>query len=453
LGQPSFMDYDVLIIGGGPAGAIAALELSRGGAKVLVIERTRFPRFHVGESFLPKCLDLIRSLGLEPALRRLPHMVKLGAEFGIGNSLETTRFPFSLGLDGGRNETFNIERAAFDKMLLDSAREAGAEVIEDSSVRSVLRLSDGDVAINVDGRELTGRYLVDASGQAAVVGKHLGTHKVFAHHRKVAYFGHFHNVKRLDGDEEGYPTVAICDEGWFWLIPIDPQRTSIGLVMDADAAKRVGIPAPQMLAWGIARCPLVADRTLNARCPETNHVAADFSYTCRPYAGPGYFLVGDASLFLDPIFSTGICLGMVAAEEAAKLIGKLLREEIRPSAARRRHDRVVRAGSNVFFKFIDYYYQHSFRELFLHGQGPAQVHRAIISVLAGHVFPKLRFGLRWRLKLFDWMVRWHRRRPLVANRERFSLLAQNVEPDCDREAWSAGASFESSCGAEAEVLR
>ena len=427
MAKPSSSDYDVLVIGGGPAGATAARELARTGVQVLVLERTIFPRFHIGESFLPQNMELIRSLGLEDRLRRIPHMVKLGAEFGMGNCFETTRFSFSVALDGGINETFNIERAPFDQMLLDSARDAGAEVLENATVRNLIRLSDGDVAIDVDGRVLTGRYLIDASGQGAVVGRHLGTRKVFANHRKVAYFGHFRNVKRLTGDEEGNPTIVMCDEGWFWLIPIDRERTSIGLVLDADVAKGVAVPATQMLAWGIARCPLMVDRTAKAVFPDSNYVAADFSYACNPYAGPGYFLVGDSAVFLDPIFSTGVCLGMNAAVDAAGLIRKLLDKTIRPATARRGYIRRVRAGSGVFFKFINLFYQHSFRELFLHGQGPLQVHRAVISTLAGHVFPKPRFALRWRILLFEWIVKLHRRRPLVRKRDSFSLLGQEVD--------------------------
>jgi 2-polyprenyl-6-methoxyphenol hydroxylase-like FAD-dependent oxidoreductase len=193
-------------------------------------------------------------------------------------------------------------------------------------------------------------------------------------------------------------------------------------------ARRIDVPSHELLAWGIARCPLVADRTAAAVFPETTHVNADFSYTCRPYAGPGYFLVGDSAVFLDPIFSTGICLGMVGAIEASNNLVRVLHGRMSPGRARRRYVRVVRAGSDVFFRMVDLYYDHAFRELFLHGHGPLGVHRAVISILSGHVFPRPRFGLRWRTRLFELMVALQRRFRLVARRDGFSLVAPSPPP-------------------------
>lgn len=421
--------YDVLIIGGGPSGATAALMLARAGVRTLILEKGTFPRFHVGESFLPQNLNLIRTLGLEPKLRALPHLTKLGAEFGFGDCLDTTRIAFDTCLDGCIHETFNIARAPFDAMLLDAAVEAGADVRQNTAVKRIVRMADGDVAVEVDGRAMTGSYLLDASGQATVVGKHLGLRRGFEAHRKIAYFGHFEKVKRLCGREEGYPTIVMCDEGWFWLIPIDDRRTSIGLVLDADVARGLAVPASQMLTWGIARSALMRDRTAQAVFPERTHVMADFSYRCKPYAGPGYFLLGDAAVFLDPVFSSGICLCMMGAVEVANQLQAVLGARLSPGAARRRYARFVERSSAPFFRLVKLFYEHSFRELFMTGEGPLDVHRAVISILAGYVFPRPAFSSRWRMRLFEWLIRLNRHVPLVPRRTRFSLVNAPVADD------------------------
>src|SRR4029079_8756753 len=135
--------------------------------------------------------------------------------------------------------------------------------------------------------------------------------------------------------------IVVCKEGWFWLIPLDERRTSIGIVLDDRVARQLDVPPGERLAWAIARCPVVAERTAHAVFPETNYVAADFSYRCAPYAGPGHFLVGDAATFVDPIFSTGVCLGMMSAAEAARGVAGLIRGELKADDVRRRHIRFI----------------------------------------------------------------------------------------------------------------
>jgi flavin-dependent dehydrogenase len=210
--------------------------------------------------------------------------------------------------------------------------------------------------------------------------------------------------------------IVVCEEGWFWLIPLDETRTSVGLVMHEHLARRVGLPAGQMLAWGISRCPVVRERTADATLLTETHVLADFSYRCAPYAGPGYFMAGDAATFVDPIFSTGVCLGMMSGAQAGGAILAILREGVSPSRLRRRYIRFVDQSSSAFFRLVDLYYDHSFRELFLNGQGPLQVHRAAMSILAGNVFPRPAFALRWRFALLGLFSHINRAIPLVPRR-------------------------------------
>ena len=418
--------FDVIVIGGGPAGATTARQLALAGFRVAVIEKQAHPRFHIGESLLPRNFALLKKLGLLERARALPQTRKLGAEFIMGHGEDSgTPIWFTQQLGGGETEAFNVERAPFDKMLLEAARDAGAVIFEDAQVKQILKLGEGEVSVALHDRSvLHARCLADASGQSTVVGRHLKTRTVLPHLKKVAYFGHFTGVERLSGDMAGFISIVMCDEGWFWLIPLDERRTSIGLVMDMERAKEADVPADQMLRWGIERCPVMQQRTRVALFPESNHVLADFSYRCAPYAGPGYFLVGDAATFMDPIFSTGVCLAMMSGVQAAAAIGELVRgaTEARRQAIRKKYCAYVDGSSSVFFWLVNNYYNHSFRELFLNGKGPCNVHGAVIGILAGYVFPRPSFALRWRLKLFEWCMRINAHVPLVPRRRRFSLL-------------------------------
>jgi len=415
--------YDVLVIGGGPGGSTAAMVLARRGLKVCLLEKDRHPRFHIGESILPRTTPLIEELGLTEELAKLPQVPKLGAEFGMGNDANTMKFVFQDGLLPSY-PVFNIERSLFDKMLIDQARLAGAEVLEDTPVKSINRLEENDVEIATADRTFSARLLIDASGHSTIVGRHLKIRRNFddPELQKVAYFQHFDNVERLPGAMSGYPSIFMADEGWFWIIGLNESKTSVGFVTRPSFTKQLKVPPDRLLQWAVARCPIVRERMRDASGAADNMVLADFSYRCSPQAGPGYFLVGDAGCFLDPVFSTGVTLAMVGGNEAAKLTTDMFAGKIAPAQARRQYIDLVERSTGLLWKLIRMYYRHSLRELFLTGQGPHQVHRAIISILAGQVFPKPVWALRWRMRLFEVCVWLQQYVALAPRRARLKLV-------------------------------
>lgn len=425
--EPCRSSYDVVVVGGGPAGSTAAHLLARSGLSVLIAERSRFPRFHIGESLLPRNMPLLRDLGVTDRLASLPHTEKLGVEFALGHREDSQAFLFSDGLIDQETATFNVERAPFDATLLALAAEAGAEVVEGAPVRRLLRLDDGGADLVVGATEVSSRVLIDASGQATLVGKHLGIRRGLPDLRRVAFGRHFTGVERRPGSEAGHPAIVMMDDGWFWAIPLDQRRTSVGLVMERQTAVRAGVPWERMLDWGIARCPFLRRRMAAAEPLGELAVSADFSYRCSPFAGPGYFLVGDAATFLDPIFSTGVCLGMLSAAEAARSVTAMLLAGSDPVAERRRYQRFVERSTAPFFRLVRSYYEQPFREMLILGRGPLGVHRAILSLLAGFVFPRPPWAVRWRMRVFYAMLAVQRRLPLVPRLPAVRLLDGSAE--------------------------
>ena len=402
--------YDVLVIGAGPAGSAAAIHLSKAGHSVLVVDREVFPRFRLGESLLPHTQSVIRKLGLLDKVLARPHVIKRGLEIGFGNSnREPTAIPFAEVLGNGERTTFNIRGEVLDEVLIEGAIDAGAEVRFGESVNSILKLESGDVRVQLASCEVQARWVIDASGQACVVGRHLRQRKLMEGLRNVSYFEHFTGVDRPTGDREGYASLLMCREGWFWTIPLDDTHNSIGAVIDERLAREIPVPANQRLQWCIKQCPLMRERMENAKGPELNRVIGDFSYSCAPYAGEGYFLVGDAATFIDPVWSTGVSLGLAGGLHAAECIEGLMAGKLRPERAIAMHDKWVTRHRNIFLKLIHSFYDHSFREMLIAKHRPFGVHRGVISLLAGDVFDQLAWGVRWRWELLRWFTTMNRR--------------------------------------------
>jgi flavin-dependent dehydrogenase len=334
-------------------------------------------------------------------------------------------------MSGRKTGAFNIARADFDDMMLTEAVAAGARKLQPATVRQINHLRDGDVNLTLaDGTTVQAQYLIDSTGQATLLGKlkKWRTAMDDSHLRKAAYFSHFTHVKRLEGENEGMPTIVMCKEGWFWLIPLNDTVTSVGIVLEPNVAKQINLPANQMLNWGIERSPLMRDRMRGAQKIATDYVRAEFSYRCAPYSAEGCFLAGDAAMFLDPVFSTGVCIGMSQGKTAAEHVIRILQKNESPAKMRKSYMKYVSTSTFWFRKLIRYYYEHPFRELFLQGHGPLQVHCAVITILAGHVYPRPEWKVRWRFMYFELCKLVQRYKPLAPRRAVYSLLDAQPEP-------------------------
>lgn len=394
---------------------------------MVVLEKQRFPRFRIGESLLPRTREILRNEGLLDRLERLPHARKLGIDIGFGDGRRPPlRIRFSQVLGGGDREAFNVERAPFDAMLADAAVEAGADVRFHCPAREILALADGDVRVATDAGEVRAKLLLDCSGNATVVGRHLGTRRLHARLRNVAGFDHFTGVAPSAGVAEGevdpWVSVVMTREGWFWMIPLDGTRTSVGVVLDEASWRAIPVPPEERLRWCIEHCPVVAERMRNATGSGRNRITADFTYRCDPTAGPGYFLVGDAGFFIDPVWSTGVTLGLSSAVEASVAAERLLAGRASPERVRRAYMTWFSGRARIFSRLIHDYYDHAFREVMLHGRGPLAVERGLITLLAGSVFPRMPSGAAWRWWLMRGCVAFHRRFGLVARHRAHSLL-------------------------------
>ena len=409
------LDADVIIIGGGPAGSTAATFLARAGHRVLLLEKDRFPRFHVGESLLPYNRPLFEEMGVWPALAEAGFPRKTGAQFHLASGKKVTRFAFSNGVFTRHTEAIQVERARFDQILLEHARASGAEVREGWSVRG-FETSTGGVSVqaqspNGEVRSFNAAHLIDASGRANLTGNQQGLRSVHPEHRKMAVFAHFDGVARSAG-EAGGDTVIVRDaRHWFWLIPVSEERTSVGLVLDPADYTAHGRDAGAVFQRAVAASPLMQERLAKAARVGELKATSDFSYFNRRLADPRVLRVGDAAGFMDPIFSAGVYLAMWTGRLAADAAASALRAGHDGERTYRAYDRRVRRAMQVYWRLVGHFYTQPFMELFLEPRNGLQVPAAVVAVLAGDLEPS--WSIRWRLECFYLLVRVQKRWPLV----------------------------------------
>lgn len=352
----------ILVVGGGPAGSTAAGLLARQGFQVTLLERDRFPRYHIGESILPSCRPIIELLGAWDKIESHGFVEKGGAYFFWGEEEWEVRFS---GMDDGAN-AWQVVRSEFDEILLDHAAEVGVEVHQGTAVKE-LEFDEGrPVTARWEADGTTGRiafdHLIDASGRGGVLAtRHLKSRRFHSVFRNVAAWTYWRGGAPLDRGPAGAITVASTPGGWFWTIPLHDGTTSIGLVTGRDRFNRLrnelgGIRAVYDAA--LQECPAVLRQIEGAeRISDEMKVEQDYSYVSESFTGPGYYLSGDAACFLDPLLSTGVHLATYSAMLAAACLGSVLRGEVEETPAQDFYATVYRRAYERLLVLVSVFYE------------------------------------------------------------------------------------------------
>lgn len=406
---------DVIVIGGGPAGSTAATLLAQQGFSVTLLERERFPRFQVGESLLPYNNDLFARLGVEEQMLAGEFFPKFGAHFVTGDGSIGYRFRFDLRLSDPYRRSFQVKRAQFDDLLLKNAEKHGVDVRQETAVTSI-DLSDPDkVVVNGD---LEARFVVDASGHASVVGSRVGERADVTSLKKIAFFAHYKNVPRAEGLDAGNTVIVILRDAWFWLIPVSADVMSVGLIVDRDHYAKCGLDPQTLFEKTIAGSSWVAEKMQDAERITQIYARKDFSFRMKNMVGQNYALIGDASGFLDPIFSTGVFMAMKSADLASIGVAERLRGGSMKSL--RKYERDMQQGFDKYLRFIEKFYDRGFLEVFMQPSERWGLLDAVVGVLAGDIFAKR--GNRIKLALFFALVKLQQWRGGIAPRIQWETL-------------------------------
>jgi flavin-dependent dehydrogenase len=397
----------VLVVGGGPGGSTAAALLARKGLRVTLVEKSRHPRFHIGESLLPMNMPIFERLGVFDQVMATGRQ-KLGADFPSPNARGYTVFQFARTLNPGTGYAVQIRREELDQLLFRHAATCGAETHEETEVLRIDFAADAATARlrQADGTEQDLRvdYVVDATGRNTLLGTALRLKRKHQRHQSAALFAHFAGVQRREGEDAGNISIYRFPAGWVWMIPLPGDCMSIGAVCFPEYLKeRRGSNADFLLST-LSRIPGARDRIKAAHIIGNLHATGNYSYSCSRMSGHRWIMVGDAFAFLDPIFSSGVYLAMNSAERAAEVVADALREPHREAALQRGYARFVRRGLGRLSWFIFRFTSPAMSRLFAHPRDTLQVERAMVSMLAGDVFNSPRVW--WRLQLFKLIYLW-----------------------------------------------
>lgn len=403
------MKFDVAIIGGGPAGSTAATLLAAAGRRVIVLEKDRFPRFHIGESLLPRSMATLARMGVLEKIENAGFVKKFGAEIASGCGTKESRFYFKDGFRPRGDHAFQVSRAEFDKILLDHARESGADVREGVSVNGVT-FPGNEARLETSIGSITADFVLDCSGRNTLLASQFHLKAPYDGLNKFAVYAHYENVDRPEGMDGTLTRMIRAKDRWFWMIPLSPTKMSVGVVMDTPVFRSQRGTPEKVLSDSIAMLPVMKQRMQRSERCTPVYTSGDYSYRNSSLHGRRWLLAGDAAGFIDPVFSSGIFLAMLGAEQAADAVHAALDN---PGQARKlflRYEQRMQKVMKIYLTFVRAWYRQEFVETVLNPQNIFEIVPAVNAVLAGNIGTS--FALAWRLSIFRTIVRIQRFIPL-----------------------------------------
>jgi flavin-dependent dehydrogenase len=423
---------DVFVLGGGPGGSTIAALLAERGWNVVIAEKERHPRFHIGESLLPLNIPLLQHLGVYEHVKRIG-MPKYGAEFNSPEHGPPVTFDFSKAWDKAYPNAFEVRRSEFDEILFRNCAAKGARTFEECRVMNVEFPAREDVRIDArmsDSSERTwrARFFVDASGRDTFLANRFGIKRRNRLHNSAAMYGHFTGAQRLPGKAAGNISMFWFDHGWFWFIPLLDGTTSVGAVCWPYYMKSRKTDPTTFFLDTIAMAPKLAERLRDAKLTHDVTATGNFSYKADRMHGDRHIMIGDAFAFVDPVFSSGVMLAMNSAFLGADAIDANLRDPAQAPALLRKFDRSVRTGVSGFSWFIYRMTHPSIRDMFMGPSNRLRMQEAVLSLLAGDLFRGT--PIHWSLRAFKgayYLVSLaHPRRSFAAWRHRRGTLRERL---------------------------
>ncbi len=381
--------FDVIIIGAGPAGSIAAAKLDKEGYSVAVIEKLEFPRFVIGESLLPHCMDHLDELGLLDCIVEQKFQVKTGVTFY--HNEERCEFLFKNKFTNGWDYTYQVKRADFDFALIKEVEKRGVYVEFNAEVTAVEASKEKQVVtyLNKAGEEkvLTSRFIIDASGYGRVLPRLFNLDKPAPSIPRGAIFSHVKDENRTTQAAENIFVHAFNDNtAWIWAIPFSDKTTSVGVVGQVDLIKEYGENEGEKFKNFIRNFPGLTSRFQDTEFLFEPRDILNYSVSIEKFYGDGFILCGNSTEFLDPIFSSGVTLAISSGHQAAKLVC----EHLKGNEVNWERDYVehMNFGINVFRTYVNSWYNGDLPTIFFTKQDNTDFKKQICSVLAGYVWDK-----------------------------------------------------------------